>query len=406
MNLGCLVFIYLDSELRKMNLLSIDELKTLAENSQTPSISLYMPMQKAGPEIRQNPIRFKNLIREAEERLDAMGIDHTQALNFLQPAMELDTNEFWENQDHGLAIFISPQVFRYYQLPMEFQELVVVSDRFHLKPLLHLVNNDGKFYILALAQKDVRFFEGTRYSVNEIEVENLPKNLDEVLQEDEMQKGVQQRIATSKGGTANSFQQPGSFHGQGSPDTDKRQEDILQFCHAIDAALHEKLRKQKAPLVMAGVEYLFPIYQQANTYNHLVEEPITGNPQFTKPEELKDQAWQIVEPLFDRNQKQIMELYQQIAGEGTGKASNNLQEIIAAAYYQRVDNLFVPVGQQIWGKFDPETMAVDSHPEPEPEDYDLLDFAAIHTLLNGGDVFAVEPEKMPNDAPAAAIFRF
>ncbi|YAG11081.1 Bacterial archaeo-eukaryotic release factor family 6 domain-containing protein [Nostoc sp. DSM 114161] len=406
MNLGCLVFINLDSELKNMSLLSIDELKTLAENSQTPSISLYMPMQKAGPEIRQNPIRFKNLIREAEERLDAMKIDHTQGQNLLQLAMELDTSEFWEHQDRGLAIFISPQVFRYYQLPMEFPELVVVSDRFHLKPLLHLLNNDGSFYVLALSQKDVRFFEGTRYSLNQIEVENMPKSLDETLLEDEIQKGVQQRIGTSKRGAANASSHPGTFHGQGSPDRDKHQEDILQFCYAVDTALHEKLREQKAPLVLAGVEYLFPIYQEANTYNHLVEEPITGNPQFTKPEELKDQAWQIVEPLFDENQKQIMELYQQIAGEGTGKASNNLQEIIAAAYYQRVDNLFVPVGQQIWGKFDPETMAVDSHPEPEPEDYDLLDFAAIHTLLNGGQVFAVEPEKMPNDAPAAAIFRF
>ncbi|MDZ8188851.1 MAG: hypothetical protein RMX96_28860 [Nostoc sp. ChiSLP02] len=389
-----------------MSVFSIDELKTLAENSQSPCISLYLPMQKAGPEIRQNPIRFKNLIREAEERLEAMAIPQTEALNLLQPARELDTTEFWEHQDNGLAIFISPQVFRYYQLPMEFGELVVVSDRFHLKPLLHLLNNDGKFYLLALAQKDVRFFEGTRYSINEIEVENLPKSLDEVLQEDEMQKGVQQRIATSKGGTGNSFQQPGTFHGQGSPDTDKRQEDILQFCHAIDGALHEKLRKQKAPLVVAGVEYLFPIYQQANTYNHLVEAPITGNPEFTKLEKLQDQAWQIVEPLFHQNQQQVIELYQQIAGEGTGKASSNLEEIIAAAYYQRVDSLFVPVGRQIWGKFDPETIAVDIHPEQQPEDYDLLDFAAIHTLLNGGEVYPVEPEKMPNDASAAAIFRF
>ncbi|MBD2513965.1 hypothetical protein H6G93_02895 [Nostoc sp. FACHB-973] len=398
-----------------MNLLSIDELKTLAENSQSPCISLYMPMQKAGPEVRQNPIRFKNLIREAEERLDAMSSDkpqgvypirHTEALNLLQPAMELDTSEFWEHQDHGLVIFISPQVFRYYQLPMEFPELVVVSDRFHLKPLLHLLNNDGSFYVLALSQNDVKFFEGTRYSLDQIEVENMPKSLDETLLEDEIQKGVQHRIGTSKRGAANASSHPGTFHGQGSPDRDKHQEDILQFCYAVDTALHEKLREQKAPLVLAGVEYLFPIYQQANTYNHLVEEPLTGNPEFIKPEELQDQAWHIVEPLFHQHQKQVMELYQQLAGEGTGKASSNFNEIISAAYYQRIDYLFVPVGQQIWGKFDPETMAVDLHPKPEPEDQDLLDFAAIHTLLNGGQVYTVELDKMPNGASAAAIFRF
>jgi len=56
-----------------------------------------------------------------------------------------------------------------------------------------------------------------------------------------------------------------------SPDRDKRQEGILQFFHMIDEALHENCGIKKAPLVVAGVEYLFPIYQEANTYPDLVE---------------------------------------------------------------------------------------------------------------------------------------
>lgn len=389
-----------------MPLLSLDELKTLVEKPQSPCVSLYMPMQKAGPDVRQNPIRFKNLIREAEERLDAMEIRHTEAVEFLKQAHELDTSEFWENQNHGLAIFISPTVFRYYSLPIDLQELVIVSDQFHLKPLLRLTNNDGRFYILALSQKDVRFFEGTRYSVKEVEVENLPKSLDAALNYDETAQDSQFRIATSKGGTANSAQQPGAFHGQGSPDRDKHQQDILQFFYAVDHALQEKLRNQKAPLVLAGVEYLFSIYQEANTYQHLVESGITGNPEILKPEELHEQALPLVEPLFQQSQKEEMERYQELAGADTGKASDDVKEIIAAAYYQRVDSLFVPVGRQLWGKFDSEAMSVDLHSEPEPDDEDMLDFAAIHTLLNGGTVYAVEPEEVPSEAPAAAIFRY
>ncbi|QSJ16736.1 hypothetical protein JYQ62_34520 [Nostoc sp. UHCC 0702] len=391
-----------------MTLLSIDELKTLIEHPQSHCVSLYMPMQKAGPEIRQNPIRFKNLIREAEERLDAIGISQTEAENLLQPAKELDTADFWEHQDHSLAIFISPEVFRYYRLPMEFQELVVVSDRFHLKPLLHLINNDGKFYVLGLSQKDAKFFEGTRAGLNEIEVENMPKSIDEALQYDETAKDGQFRIATPKGGTSNAFSrsQPGAFHGQGSPDRDQHQEAILQYFYAVDAALREKLQNEKAPLILAGVEYLHPIYREANSYLHLHEEGITKRPELFQPEELHREAWQIVEPLFHQSEKDAIELFQQLAGEGTGKASSDLKEIISAAYYQRVDSLFVPIGKQIWGEFDPDNMAVDLHPEPEPDDEDMLDFAAIHTLLNGGNVYTVEPEQMPNEAPAAAIFRY
>ncbi|HLO87643.1 MAG TPA: hypothetical protein VK203_21920 [Nostocaceae cyanobacterium] len=389
-----------------MTVLSIDEFKTLVEQPQFPCISLYMPTQKAGAEIRQNPIRFKNLIKAAEERLEELGMRSTEALDLLQPARELDKNDFWEHQEEGLVIFISPNQFHYYCVPITLPELVIVGEQFHLKPLLHLINNDGSFYILALSQQEVKFFQATRYSINEIEVENMPETLEAALLEEALQKGVQHRIATGKGGTANPAQHPGSFHGQGSPDQDKHQEDILQFCYAVDRALHEKIKEEKAPLILAGVEYLFPLYREANTYSHLLAAGITGNQEDVKPEQLREQAWEIVEPLFHQHEEEAIALYQQLAGEGTNQATNELKEIVPAAYYHRVDTLFVPVGKQVWGKLDPENMSLDLHPEPEPNDEDLLDLAAVHTLLNGGKVYTLEPEKMPNGSTLAAIFRY
>lgn len=389
-----------------MTILSTDQLKTLVESSSGSCVSIYMSVQKAGPDIRQNPIRFKNLIREAEERLHEMGLDHQQTMEWFQQVHELDTGDFWENQDHGLAIFVSPDVFRYYYLPEEFQDLVVVSDRFHLKPLLHLINNDGKFYILALSQKQVKLLEATRSTVKEIELEGLPKSMDEALQYDETAKEGQFRISTSKGGTANAAQQAGSFHGQGSPDRDDIKQDILQYFHIVDDALHNFLKNKKSPLVLAGVEYLFPVYKEANNYKHLVEEGITGNQENVKPEELQSQAWEIVEPLFHQKIDRAVEEYKELAGNDTSKVSHDIQEIIQSAYYQRIDSLFVAVGEQHWGQFNPDTMTVDLHPEPQPDDEDMVDFAAVHTLLNGGTVYAVEPEKVPDEAPVAAILRF
>jgi hypothetical protein len=68
--------------------------------------------------------------------------------------------------------------------------------------------------------------------------------------------------------------------------------------------------------------------------------------------------------------------------------------------------LLVPVDQQVWGDFDPETMVVDLHSEPQPDDQDMLDFDAIHTLLNGGAFYTVDAGELPNGVPAAAIFRY
>lgn len=390
-----------------MSLISTDELKTLVEHSQSPCVSIYMPTVKAGAETQQNPIRFKNMIKQAEAQLADDEFQRTDASDLLQPALELDHNDFWQHQDEGLAIFLADGFFRYYHLPMPVDEFVLVSDRFHLKPLMPLLTTgEGKFYVLALSQKQVRFFKASRYGIEEVEVEGLPTSLDEALQYDETAKEGQFRISTSKGGTSNAAQQAGEFHGQGSPDRDEHQKDILQFFYLVDKALHEVLRNQKAPLVMAGVEYLMPIYREANTYQHLVDDDgiHTENVQVVKPEELHQKALEVVEPRFAKAEQDAIEYYYEASG--AGRTCTNPQEAIPAAYYGRIEQLFVPIGVQQWGNFDFQANELHIHPDAEPGDEDLLDAAAVQTLLNGGTVYAVEPEKVPESAAIAAVFRY
>lgn len=385
-----------------MSLLSIDELKALVEQSQGLCVSIYMPTYKAGPETRQNPIRFKNLIKQAEAQLQERHYRETSEL--LQPALDLDDENFWQHQDEGLAIFVAEGFFRYYRMPLNFDELVIVGERFHLKPLMPLLTRDGEFYILALSQNQIRFFEASRYSVREVEIEGLPQSMDDALQYDETAKDGQFRISTSKGGTANTAQQAGSFHGQGSPDRDDIKQDILQYFHAIDRALHNFLRDKRGPLVLAGVEYLMPIYREANSYPHLLDEGLLENPETLTPDELHAQAMPIVEPYFSQAEQAAVEYYQEMTA--TGKTSTDPKEAIPAAFYGRVEQLFVAVGVQQWGSFDPDAMELHMHNDAEPGDEDLLNTAVVQTLLNGGSVYAVEPEKVPDSAPLAAVFRF
>lgn len=387
-----------------MSNLSIEELKILVEQAQHPCVSIYMPTVEAGAETRQNPIRFKNLIRRAEALLEEQGIDRSEALELLQPAMELDQTEFWQHQQAGLALFLTRGFQRFCRLPLPVQELVVVADRFHLKPLLPLFTEDSEFFVLALSQKQVRFFQANRYGISPVEVKGMPQSLDEALNYDETAKEGQFRIATSKGGTANSFVQPGEFHGQGSPDRDQHQKDILQFFQVINDALHPKLRNQTAPLVLVGVEYLLPIYREANTYPHLLDAGVTENPEDLKPEELHEQVWPLVEPQFTQVQEAAVAHYQELSG--TGKTSTELKEVVSAAYFGRVDQLIVALDRQQWGSFDPDANQVCLHSDFEPGDGDLLDTAAMQTLLNGGTVYVVEPEQVPDAAPLAAIFRY
>lgn len=384
-----------------MKLFSIDELAIISAVANQNCVSIYIPTEKRSTETLQNPIRFKNLVKEAEEKLIQTGLRNQDVQDLIAPVYELDEYEFWQHQSDGLVIFISPDFFAYYTVPIDFPELVVVSDRFHFKPLIPLLTDDGSFYILALSQNLVRLLQATRYSVQEIELTDIPTSMEEALQYDDPEKSLQFHTGTPSPGRGGD--RAAIFHGQGAGNDDAK-DNILRYFRQVNDGIQTLLKNQTCPLILAGVDYLLPIYKQVNSYPNLVETGITGNPDQLKPEELQSQAWQILEPYFVAQQHQTIAEYQ--ANLGTGKTANNIPEVISAAYFQRIESLFVPLGKQIWGVFNPDTNSVQVHTQPQPGDEDLLDLAALHTLINGGKVYAVSPEKIPGHAPLAAILRY
>ena len=183
-----------------MDLLNRAELRALMDERDVPCISLYLPTHRTGKEIKQDPIRFKNLLKQADERLRKNGLRRSEAEEILAPAQPfLDDDDFWQHQGDGLAVFISTKTFRYLRLPFEFSELVVVTDRFHVKPLLSLLSVDGRFYVLALSQNQVRLLQGTRQSVGEVNLDSAPKNLADALGTEERERQLQMHTA-SRGG--------------------------------------------------------------------------------------------------------------------------------------------------------------------------------------------------------------
>jgi Bacterial archaeo-eukaryotic release factor family 3 len=387
-----------------MNLLSRDDLGTLLESRPGWHVSLFMPMIQRGAATQQNPIRCKTLLRRAEEQLLAHGLRPQEAQNLVQPVQQLLANHaFWQRQSHGLGLFLAPQVFLAYRVPLPLEEVVVVAHRFHIKPLLPLLSGDGHFFVLALSQKKVRLLQGTRYSISEVELQGVPQGIAEALRYEDVEKkghhypGSQGRPA---GGVS-----PLAGHGVGIEDaTHEPHDPILRYFQQVDTGLRAFLRDEHAPLVLAGVEYLLPIYHRANTYPYLLAEGVTGNPEGLRLEAIQERTWAIVQPHFQRAQEEATAQYRHLVG--TGRVTGDISAIVTAAYDGRIDTLFVVLGVQQWGLFHSENRTVEFHPEAMAGDEDLLDLTAMYTLLRRGTVYAVAPEQMPDRTPAAAILRY
>lgn len=388
-----------------MNILKKTDLEQLMLKEQQGSISIYLPTHRTGMDAQQDPIRLKNLLAKAENELSERGMGPREIREMLEPAIVLlQDSDFWQHQSDGLAIFLSTTGIRHYQLPVNFEEFVSVMDRFHIKPLLPLFTGDGQFYILALSQNEVRLLLGTRSSVSQIDIGQVGGGLAEAIPSANHQMSLQLHSSGSAGGMSGSG--TSTFHGQGGGSDESNKQELLRYFRMVSDGLSEFLQGDQAPLVLAGVDYLLPIFMEANTYPNLIDTFITGNPDLLSDEELHKSAWDMVSPRFQAERKEAVSYFKQLAGQGSEQVTDKLEKIIQAASGGRIETLFLTAGEQYWGSFNPDTNEVSFHDQKAPGDESLLDFAAVQTYLKGGTVYAVEQGKVPGGTSASAVLRY
>src|SRR5437763_10980978 len=131
------------------------------------------------------------------------------------------------------------------------------------------------------------------------------------------------------------------------------------------------LKNQRAPLVLACVEYLAPLYGETSTYPHVFDAIVSGNPDGLKNEELHQKAWALIEPTFQKARVRAAAQYHE--GIAKARAAHSLADILTAAYQGRVASLFVPLGVRRWGRFNFENLSLEEHAHEQPGDDELLD---------------------------------
>jgi hypothetical protein len=385
-----------------MDTFSTSELKRLTATQVGPCVTIYMPTHPAGIADQQDALRLKNLVGEAERRLTDQGLRTPEAKQLLEPLRELPAEAgFWGKRSQGLALFVANGHSSRFRLPESVAESVVVNRRFQVKALLPLVSAQHRFFVLALSQKQVRFLEGNRFTLKAVPVEGLPADITQALNYDTTDRGHPVHPA----GRGDAAKNTGVFHSQGA-ERDTSKEDLAHYFRLIDGALRPTLRDQRTPLVLAGVQYLLPIYREVSAYPHIADVELSGNPDHLSELQLHERIWPLIQPQLDQVREDAAGKYRQLAG--TGKTSADIREIVVAAAGGQIETLFVDRTAHLWGCYDPATGQVQCRDETQsaqPGEDDLLDLAAVQTALNRGVVFAVPRDQSPAP-PIAAVFRY
>lgn len=365
-----------------------------------PCVSVYLPTHPGGFEGQAGRIHLKNLLAEAERRLVARGTRPVEARDFLTPANDLvDDDRFWKDQTAGLAVLTSPQATQSFYLPIKVHPLAVVNSRFHIAPLVPLFDQAAEFYVLAVSENGVRLLKADRWYSEEVVVPGLPVNAEEALHYDHPTNTRQFHTAV----LGRHMSKLGAYHG-GGDFFEQEKNELLEYFRIIDRALHPVLRDEHLPLVFAGVDYLFPIFREANTYPHLADAHVHGNTETWSDEQLHERAWSSIGPHFAKPRQAALARYATLGDDGF--RSDDLRVILAAAEQGKVETLFASVEEPVWGKWDSTHRRLRLDAERGDHSDDMIDLAIAETLAHRGTVYSVPSASFSAGKHCQAIFRY
>jgi len=373
-----------------MDAVTNQDLQLLSQERTGMCVSLYLRTQPGGSE--QNSMNLSNMLAALQEELVALGMERQAARVLVRPLRDLiSNNAFWQVPSRGLALFLAHGFVRSYRLPIAFDNTLVASDRFYLGPLLPLLTHEADYYLLVLSQSKIRLFCGNSFGLDKVATPGVPDPMKEAVSQ-EQNEAYQQSLV-----------RPGeSARQQGVRRDDKN---ISQYFPAVNKGLLTLLQDRNLPLVIAGVDFLLPLYRKANTYPGLLFAEIKGDLDALRTEALHQHAWSLIGSMVRTKRDESLEkLRGMIIAK---KAATSIREIVPAAYAGRISTLFLSNKKHEWGAVDRFNKGLVSRMGGRGEEgcEDLYELAALCTLLKGGKLFVVEGSSVYEGLSIAAMLR-
>jgi hypothetical protein len=371
----------------------------LFEDYEPPCLSLYQPTHRRHPENRQDPIRFRNLIKEMEQSL-RQKYPAREIQPLLQPFQSLsEDREFWNCTLDGLAVLSAAAISRVYRLQRPVPEIVVVADSFHTKPLMRIFQSADRYQVLALSRRDIKLYEGNRDALDVVELAGgVPATIVEALGAELTEP--HQTVASYGTGAGG----PAMHHGHGSR-KDEIDVDAERFFRVVDRAILEHhSRVSGLPLILAALPEHHALFRQVSHNPFLVDSGIEVNPDALPADTFRERAWKVVEPKYLARLAALVEEFGAAKAQQLG--AEDIAQIAEAAVAGRVANLLIEAERQIPGRIDTATGRIELNDLDHPEIDDLLDDLGELVLSKGGRIVVVPAERMPTQTGIAATYRY
>lgn len=312
-------------------------INNLLQENHSPACSLYLPVHgRANSQaVSEDTSRLNSMIKRLKSKLSSN--QQYELRHRLDELNELvNSIDFWRGHTgRALAFFIQPDEVYFVKLPLETSEHLFVDTSFMIGPLLTQLIDDTRYYALCLSKEHPRLMTGSRSSMQETKVEDMPGAFLEALNIDELVQRQQQFHTGTGGGAGRAM-----FHGHGSA-KDKANTDLGRYVRMIRDAVKPVVAEDKLPMILVGADKIVSEYRSANDYDRLLDDWVTGNYDSASASEIHKRTWPLMESYVrGEYEKHIQEL-EQLTATQPKRVVMDMEVIKSAALAGKIQKLFV-----------------------------------------------------------------
>jgi hypothetical protein len=256
-----------------------------------PCLSLYLTTHRSLTSGDDDVMGYRRLLEALRGAL-APQVSALEACRLMEPfeALGADT-AFWNHSLEGLAVFGAPGFFRVLRLQQAVSSGVLVNERFFMQPLWRLLRSPSRYQVLCLRPNSLRFFEGTRDAIVEVE---LPDAVPESPIGTVEWGGPSRQGRLRHDGWHRPL--PSPRHGEAEHD----RIDADSYFRAVDRAVYEQCSKPSGlPLIVAAHPDVVRLFHRISTNPFLVSGGILTRADVVDATTLQQLAWRAIRPKLE-----------------------------------------------------------------------------------------------------------
>lgn len=352
-------------------------IKKIREWAGHPSVTIMMPTHRSKPDSLNDPILLKNLLSEAERRLeDRFGKEECQAImdKLRDLTDDLDHNY---NLD-GLVVYANRNFADYARIPVRLSEKVFVGTRFMERPLWKADQKEQEYYVLVFSRRNARLIKADNKNVEQEFHTDLFPMENQIIETDPLTLTMpqgQDRI-------------------------------IEQFFKEIDKALWETARDERLPIILAAEKSNQDYFKVVTKDRFEIAGGILRNRDDEDASSIVADAWPVMKDyLAKRNEERKRDIAEAI---NTNNLITDINGIWRALNEGRGETLFVEDEFYMPAIKESDQLEVDNIEGSDMDKYvdDIIDEMIAISTEKGGEVVFLEGEVMDNYNGLALATRY